>query len=161
MFPCLPLLGQCCFAYQLLTPVPSLQSCWQNCGLSGWIEKWLKAFFIVTLNPALLTGKTKEEGCRGEVWWASLAAENKRLCGISWSRCCHSGKAWRGADLYVVTSERSLLGNAPDKYYQSCCFLVFYPASNTWEQVTEGANCGSVILLYSLDPLCAQINVEL
>lgn len=44
-----------------------------------WAEqinyKMMKSNFRVTLNPALLTGKTEEEGCRGEVMSASIAAE--------------------------------------------------------------------------------------
>lgn len=52
-----------------------------------WAEqinyKMVKSNLIVTLNPALLTGKTEEEGYRGEVMQANVAAEKKRFCGIS------------------------------------------------------------------------------
>lgn len=65
--------------------------------------------------------------------------------------------------LYVVTSERSwgMCQTNIIRISTSCHLPAFYPASNTWEEVTEMANCGCIVLLYSLDPLCIQMNVEL
>lgn len=97
MFPCLPLLGQCCFGVFL--PAIYLVLCHLSSYVDktvGWADNWemVRSNFSSYFNPN--PAHWQNWGGRVEEKLCKPALLLKRFCGMFWSCCCHSEKALCG-----------------------------------------------------------------